>query len=204
MILKKLLILIFLCFLFSVSYTANANEKTWQKLSLDEKEKLIGYYHDIIFTRGYTKFASSEEFKNKYGKYFKDKDYKEHFANVYKAKPDPQITQRYQTKIDCPANLNDIHLGYTLFYKSEPNIGFFYNSAGSLQYIEFYSPSRYYPYILRKYNTKGKLLQAIYVENPYSSYLYFGDETFKGYYSKNLGLLNKRNMNICNDINFML
>lgn len=204
MILKKLLIISFLCFLFFVSCAAGAAEKNWNILSLDEKEKLIEYYHGIIFTRGYTKFASSEEFKNKYGKYFKDKDYKEHFANVYKAKPDPQIIQRYQTTVDCPANEYDVHLGYSLFYKSEPNIGFFYNSAGSLQYIEFYSPSRYYPYILRKYNTKGKLLQAIYVENPYSSYLYNGDETFKGYYIKNMGLFNKRNMNICNDMNFML
>lgn len=204
MILKKLLIFIFLCFLFSVSYAANADEKIWQNLSLDEKEELIEYYRDIVFSRGYIKFASSEELKEKYGKYFKDKDYKEHFGNVYKAKPDPQIVQRYQTTIDCPVNLTDVHLGYTLFYKNEPNIGFFYNSAGTLQYLEFYSPSRYYPYILRKYNTRGKLIQAIYVKNPYSSYLYNGDETFKGYYIKDSGLFDRRNRNICNDMNFVL
>lgn len=182
----KRFLVIFAILIFGMS--VNADDVTlkgnavfdWVDISQVQRDSQIEQYRNKLFGADAVGQYSKTEFKDKFGAFKKDKDYKEHY----------RLTKMGQTETE-DANLcaffykNNILIVYAIQYKNNPRNVYYYNAYGRLQYVDDISKEYpNFPYNSKQYRKNGKLVSAIYFVSPEMQYMYNPDGSFNGLWYK--------------------
>ncbi|MBQ8168939.1 hypothetical protein IJZ97_05950 [bacterium] len=152
----------------------------WVDISQLERDSKIQYYHDILFGEKAVQIQEKDAFKEKYDKFMKDENWKEHYRLAKLG-----ATQTEKANLCAFFFKSDILLIYALQYKDNPRNVFYYNAYGRLQYVDDISDNYpNFPYNSKQYRRNGKLVSAIYFVSHDMQYMYEPDGEFKGLWYK--------------------
>lgn len=185
-VMKKFLIntLIILGLVFTLVKPAFAEEFEyvggsfdWLFLTNIERKERVTNIFNTMFPKGYVTNFPKKLLKERLSNYLKDTDYKIHYDAVCAG---------YTTYKDV--NLQPFLLGrskyvymYALQYKNSPKKTFYYDPMGRLKFIDFrYGGFPEFPFYTKKYSINGKLVRAMYMQNPETMYIYSDKGSFIG------------------------
>ncbi len=172
---KYLKRIIILALIFVISAPVFAETLTggvtleWTLLNQQERDKTIGFYHDILFENVQKKID-----KNEFAGFKKDKD---RDLNEYLIKnnmllfPDKELAGFYM--------LNKILFIYAIKYKNNKKNIYYYDAMGNLRYIDVLDkPYDEYPYKAYQYRSNGTLAGVTYYSSEYDQYSYKANGKF--------------------------
>ena len=183
---KKILATLFLLFSFTVTLSAPVLAETfdyvggafdWLYISNEERTQRVNQIFDIMFPKGYVTNFPKGFLKNKLKKYLRDTEYELHYDALragYTHYKDVELQPFYS------GNTKFIYM-YALQYINMPQRTFYYDAMGHLKFVDFrYGDYPNCPYYTKKYTIKGKLVRAMYLQNPETMYIYSNTGAFIG------------------------
>lgn len=172
----------------SLNYSGSTFD--WLYISNEERTQRVNQIFDIMFPKGYVTNFPKGFLKNKLKKYLKDSEHTEHYEAVkagYTHYNDVKLQPFYS------GNTKFIYM-YALQYIDMPQRTFYYDAVGHLKFVDFrYGDYPNCPYYTKKYTIKGKLVRAMYLQNPETMYIFSDKGTFVGVkYRNSIFGFNKR------------
>lgn len=185
---KKLLLFIIIFLLSLQNVLAEDNVKLQGNVSFDwvsktqlERDKNINDVKNIIYKDDIVKKYNKKPFRAQYSEFLKDSKYKEHYIAVVN-----RVKENNTERMSGFFTKNGkILYAYGIQYKNNMKEVYYYNTFGTLIYIDKYS-SNYpeFPYYTHQYNSKGELVGSIYFTQ-YDTQYVFKNGKFKGIWYKN-------------------
>ena len=184
---KKIIICLFLifCMVVSNSTTAFADEEfdyvgggfDWLYINNDQRKERVVEIFNLMFPKGYVTNFPKGFLKDKLKTYLKNKNHKVHYDAVCNG-------YTHYRDVD----LQPITMGsskvvymYALQYTKYPQRTFYYDATGRLKFVDFrYGGYPEYPFYTKKYSIDGKLIRAMYLQNPNIMYIFGEKGTFVG------------------------
>lgn len=183
---KKIFVswIIFLGLILTVCAPAFANESEyiggvfdWLYMTNIERKARITAIFNIMFPKGYVTNFPKNFLKEKLKPYLKDPNHEIHYEAVcaghthYK---DVDLQPFYTGK------KRYVYM-YAMQYSKNPQKTFYYDAMGKLKFVDFrYGGYPECPYYTKKYTIKGKLVRAMYLQNPDTMYIFSDKGTFIG------------------------
>lgn len=183
---KKFFTVLFISLAFFGTSIKIANAETfdyvggafdWLYITHEERTQRVKQIFDIMFPKGYVTNFPKGYLKKKLKANLKDKDYQSHYdavcaGHTHYGNVDLQPFYSGNTKI--------VYM-YALQYTDMPKRTFYYDAMGHLKFIDFrYGDYPNCPYYTKKYTIKGKLVRAMYLQNPETMYIYSDNGAFIG------------------------
>ena len=149
----------------------------WLYLTNSERQERVTKIFNTMFPKGYVTNFPRRLLREKLRNFMKDENYKSHYEAVCAG---------YTHYKDV--NLQPFLLGnskyvymYALQYKDSPQKTFYYDAMGRLKFVDFrYGGFPECPYYTKKYTVNGKLVRAMYLQDPETMYIYSEKGTFIG------------------------
>jgi hypothetical protein len=154
-----------------VSITFDWISKT--QLQRDENIKSI---QSILFNDKNPKIKySKKEFKAKYANFLKNKNFLNDYDEISKGKREDA------DKYYCGFYLGKLLIAYGIQYKKHPENIYYYDSMGSLRWVDVFSKGYpKYPYFSYQYYKNGEMAAAYYYASSYDQYVFSPDKKFRG------------------------
>lgn len=153
----------------------------WLDVSLAQREEYISKYKNLLFENNSSKiYLNKEEFKTKFAKYKKDKEFKLHYMLTNEG-----VTEDEDAKYCAFFYKRNTLLMYAIQYKNNPTNSFYYSAFGKLYYTDVISEEYpNFPYTSMQYDRKGNLKSAIYFLSKDMQYMFGPDKEFQGVWYK--------------------
>lgn len=153
----------------------------WLDLSLAQRQEQIDKYKDLLFENNTSGiYYTKDEFKSKFEKYYKDKEFKYHYMLTNNG-----VTEDEDAKYCAFYYKKNTLVMYAIQYKNLPNRAFYYSAYGKLYYTDIMSDGYpNFPYTSMQYNRKGQLKSAIYFISKDLQYMFGPDKEFQGIWYK--------------------
>lgn len=153
----------------------------WLDISIAQRESNIEKYKNLLFDEKTSKtYFSKEEFKNKFAKYYKDREYKHHYLLANNG-----VTEDEDAKYCAFYYAKNTLMMYAIQYKNNIHNAFYYTAFGKLYYADVISDEYpNFPYYSMQYNRNGKLKSAIYFVSHDIQYMFGPDKEFQGIWYK--------------------
>jgi len=169
-------------------------ECPWVNLRQTERDAKIRYHKKLIFDNGLAVSLDKKTFKQDYRGVLQDKRGDRHYKLITNENVN-ETADNYLQGYFKEYTDSSILRTYSVQPKKDVLHVYNYYADGRLAYIEDilgHYPG--FPYIVRRYNEKGKLVLITYFENEDIRYLYNQKGKFKGYWYK--GKLYNRKGNV--------
>ena len=149
----------------------------WLDIDLAQRENQIQHYKDLLFANNSSHiYFTKDEFKKKFAKYYKDKDFKLHYMLTNNG-----VTEDEDAKYCAFFYKKKTLVLYAIQYKNTPNKAFYYTAFGGLRYTDLMSDEYpNFPYTSMQYDQKGQLKSAIYFASKDLQYMFGPDKEFQG------------------------
>lgn len=153
----------------------------WLDVSLAQREEYISKYKNLLFENNSSKiYLNKEEFKTKFAKYKKDKEFKLHYMLTNEG-----VTEDEDAKYCAFFYKRNTLVMYAIQYKNNPTNSFYYSAFGKLYYTDVISEEYpNFPYTSMQYDKKGNLKSAIYFLSKDMQYMFGPDKEFQGVWYK--------------------
>ncbi len=153
----------------------------WLDVSLAQREEYISKYKNLLFENNSSKiYFNKEEFKTKFAKYKKDKEFKLHYMLTNEG-----VTEDEDAKYCAFFYKRNTLVMYAIQYKNNPTNSFYYSAFGKLYYTDVISEEYpNFPYTSMQYDRKGNLKSAIYFLSKDMQYMFGPDKEFQGVWYK--------------------
>lgn len=153
----------------------------WLDVSLAQREEYISKYKNLLFENNSSKiYLNKEEFKTKFAKYKKDKEFKLHYMLTNEG-----VTEDEDAKYCAFFYKKNTLVMYAIQYKNNPTNSFYYSAFGKLYYTDVISEEYpNFPYTSMQYDRKGNLKSAIYFLSKDMQYMFGPDKEFQGVWYK--------------------
>jgi len=153
----------------------------WLDISVAQREDNIEKYQNLLFEDNSSKiYFTKDEFKDKFAKYYKDKEYKLHYMLTNNG-----VSEDEDAKYCAFYSRGNTLLIYAVQYKDNPRNAFYYSGFGKLYYTDVMSDEYpNFPYTSMQYDRKGRLKSAIYFISKDIQYMYGPDKEFQGIWYK--------------------
>lgn len=153
----------------------------WLDIDLAQRENQIQHYKDLLFANNSSHiYFTKDEFKKKFAKYYKDKDFKLHYMLTNNG-----VTEDEDAKYCAFFYKKKTLVLYAIQYKNTPNKAFYYTAFGGLRYTDLMSDEYpNFPYTSMQYDQKGQLKSAIYFASKDLQYMFGPDKEFQGIWYK--------------------
>ena len=153
----------------------------WLDVSLAQREEYISKYKNLLFENNSSKiYLNKEEFKTKFAKYKKDKEFKLHYMLTNEG-----VTEDEDAKYCAFFYKRNTLVMYAIQYKNNPTNSFYYSAFGKLYYADVISEEYpNFPYTSMQYDKKGNLKSAIYFLSKDMQYMFGPDKEFQGVWYK--------------------
>lgn len=153
----------------------------WLDVSLAQREEYISKYKNLLFENNSSKiYLNKEEFKTKFAKYKKDKEFKLHYMLTNEG-----VTEDEDAKYCAFFYKRNTLVMYAIQYKNNPTNSFYYSAFGKLYYTDVISEEYpNFPYTSMQYDRKGNLKSAIYFLSKDMQYMFGPDKEFQGVWYK--------------------
>lgn len=153
----------------------------WLDISQAQRDENVENLREELFNKTSSNiYYTSDEFKAKFAKYFKDKDYKHHYFLTNNG-----VTEDKDAKYCAFYFKKNTLLMYAIQYKNNPTNAFYYNGFGRMYYADVMSEEYpNFPYTSMQYDRKGNLKSAIYFVSKDIQYMFGADKKFQGIWYK--------------------
>ncbi|MBO6272217.1 hypothetical protein J6O48_05485 [bacterium] len=149
----------------------------WLYLTNDERRARISTIFKLMFPKGYVTNFPRGFLKERLKGYLKDKNHEIHYEAVCSGRThykDVDLQPFYTGK-------NRFVYMYALQYTNSPQKTFYYDALGRLKFIDFrYGGYPECPFYTKKYSINGKLIRAMYLQNPETMYIFSNKGAFLG------------------------
>lgn len=153
----------------------------WLDISQAQRDEQIQNYKNLLFDNNSSKISfTKDEFKQQFGKYSKDREYKYHYMLTNNG-----VTEDEDAKYCAFYYKKNTLVMYAIQYKDNPKRAFYYTAFGKLYYTDVMSDEYpNFPYTSMQYDRKGNLKSAIYFISKDLQYMYGPEKDFQGIWYK--------------------
>lgn len=153
----------------------------WLDITQAQRDEQVEYYKNLLFKENSSHiYFTKEEFKDKFSKYYKDRDFKHHYFLTNNG-----VTEDEEAKYCAFYFKKNTLMMYAIQYKNNPTNAFYYTAFGKLYYTDIMSDEYpNFPYTSMQYDRKGMLKSAIYFASKNLQYMYGPDKEFQGIWYK--------------------
>lgn len=153
----------------------------WLDVSLAQRDEYISKYKNLLFENNSTKiYFNKDEFKTKFAKYKKDKEFKLHYMLTNEG-----VTEDEDARYCAFFYRKNTLIMYAIQYKNNSTNAFYYSAFGKLYYTDVMSDEYpNFPYTSMQYDRKGNLKSAIYFISKDFQYMFGPDKEFQGVWYK--------------------
>ncbi len=156
----------------------------WLYMTNQERTDRVSQIFKIMFPKGYVANFPRGFLKERLKNYLKDRNHEVHYEAVcagYTHYKDVDLQPFFSGK-------SRFVYMYALQYTKAPQKTFYYDAMGRLKFVDFrYGDYPTCPYYTKKYAINGKLVRAMYLQNPETMYIFSNKGSFIGVkYQNNL------------------
>ena len=142
----------------------------------EERKTRVLTIFKIMFPKGYVTNFPKKYLQSKLKNHLKDRNFKDHYEAVCSG-----ITHFKDVDLQPFVNDKNFVFMYAMQFSKTPQRTFYYDAMGNLKFIDFrYGSFPECPYYTKKYSIDGKLIRAMYLQNPETMYIYSETGTFIG------------------------
>ncbi|MCR5266040.1 MAG: hypothetical protein K6E29_05540 [Cyanobacteria bacterium RUI128] len=149
----------------------------WLYMSNEERTERVSHIFNIMFPKGYVANFPRGFLKDRLKNHLKDRAHEAHYEAVcagYTHYKDVDLQPFFAGK-------SKFVYMYALQYQKAPQKTFYYDAMGKLKFIDFrYGDYPQCPYYTKKYAINGKLVRAMYLQNPDTMYIFSDKGSFIG------------------------
>ena len=153
----------------------------WMYLSNSERRDRVTTIFKIMFPKGYVSNFPKNFLKSKLKAHLKDRNFAAHYEAVCSGR-------MHYRDVDLQPFVNEKNYVYmyALQFTKNPQRTFYYDALGNLKFIDFrYGSFPECPFYTKKYSIDGKLIRAMYMQNPETMYIYSETGSFIGVKNNN-------------------
>lgn len=148
----------------------------WTYISNEERKDRVITIFKIMFPKGYVTNFPKKFLQSRLKQHLKDRNFKEHYEAVCSG-------QTHYRDVDMQPFVDEKNFVYmyALQFTKTPQRTFYYDALGNLRFVDFrYGSFPECPYYTKKYSIDGKLIRAMYLQNPETMYIYSETGAFLG------------------------
>lgn len=149
----------------------------WLYMTNVERKERVTEVFNIMFPKGYVTNFPKGFLKTRLKSYMKNPNHEIHYEAVcagYTHYKDVDLQPFFAGK-------SKFVYMYALQYTKAPQKTFYYDATGRLKFVDFrYGGYPQCPYYTKKYAVNGKLVRAMYMQNPETMYIFSDKGSFIG------------------------
>jgi len=149
----------------------------WMYMNNIERQARVTDIFKLMFPKGYVTNFPKKFLKERLKNYLKDENHEAHYEAVcagYTRYRDVDLQPFF-------AGRSKFVYMYALQYTKAPQKTFYYDAMGKLKFVDFrYGGYPECPYYTKKYTISGKLVRAMYLQNPETMYIFSDKGSFIG------------------------